>query len=68
MRCIFCKSTDTSVVDSRLVDDNRIKRRRECRVCKKRFNTYEEVEFQPITVIKKDNSTAPFDRKKFITE
>ena len=53
MRCIFCKSTDTSVVDSRLVDDNRIKRRRECRVCKKRFNTYEEVEFQPITVIKK---------------
>lgn len=64
MRCIFCKSTDTSVVDSRLVDDNRIKRRRECRVCKKRFNTYEEVEFQPITVIKKDNSTAPFDRKK----
>lgn len=64
MRCIFCKCEDTSVVDSRLVEHNRIKRRRECRLCKKRFNTFEEIEFQPIIVIKKDNSTAPFDKVK----
>lgn len=64
MRCIFCKKEDTGVVDSRLIDGNKIKRRRECKFCKKRFNTFEEVEFQPITVIKKDNNTAPFDKKK----
>lgn len=64
MRCIFCKHEDTGVVDSRLMENNKIKRRRECRFCKKRFNTYEEVEFQPITVIKKDNNTAPFNKEK----
>lgn len=64
MRCIFCKYEDTSVVDSRLIDNNKIKRRRECKKCKKRFNTYEEVEQQPILVIKKDGSTQPFSKNK----
>lgn len=64
MKCIFCKFEDTSVVDSRPFGKNQIKRRRECKNCKKRFNTHEIIDFQPITVIKKDGSVAPFDRNK----
>lgn len=63
MRCIYCKYEDTSVVDTRPVD-NKIKRRRECKVCKKRFNTFEEIEIQPIIVIKKNGCVVPFDRNK----
>lgn len=64
MKCIYCKAEDTSVVDSRQVEENKIKRRRECRLCNKRFNTYEEVYIKPITVIKKDGTTMPFNKEK----
>lgn len=65
MKCPFCSSDNTRVIDSRPADDNNsIPRRRLCDVCKKRFTTYEKVETIPLIVIKKDNNREQFDRSK----
>lgn len=67
MKCPFCGYTESKVVDSRPTDeDARIRRRRECLKCQKRFTTYEIVETTPIMVIKKDGSRALFDRDKLL--
>ena len=43
MRCPFCKSKDTAVVDSRASEDGfSIRRRRQCSHCGKRFTTFIE--------------------------
>ena len=65
MKCTFCGFDDSKVIDSRAVDE-RIRRRRECLKCAKRFTTYESVETMPIIVIKKDCSRESFDRTKLI--
>ncbi len=67
MRCPFCKTDDSRVVDSRPSRDGRaIRRRRECLSCRERFTTYERIEeFQPL-VVKKDGRREPFDRRKII--
>lgn len=65
MKCPFCSSDNTRVIDSRPAEDNSsIRRRRMCDVCKKRFTTYEKVETIPLIVIKKDNNREQFDRSK----
>ena len=65
MRCPFCGSEDTKVMDSRPTDDGlAIRRRRECNACGKRFSTYERVETFPIMVVKKDQTREPYDRSK----
>ncbi len=65
MKCPFCGSDNTRVVDSRPADDNlAIRRRRECDDCKKRFTTYEKVETIPLMVIKKDGTRERYDRRK----
>lgn len=65
MKCPYCGCEESKVVDSRPTDDgDRIRRRRECNDCQKRFTTYEIVESTPIIVIKKDNSREVFDREK----
>ncbi len=65
MKCPFCSSDNTRVIDSRPADDNNsIRRRRLCDTCKKRFTTYEKVETIPLIVIKKDNNREQFDRSK----
>ena len=65
MKCIYCGSMDSKVVDSRQNEDGTsIRRRRECVVCGKRFTTYETVESTPIMVIKKDGSRQAFDLNK----
>ena len=68
MKCPFCTSLDTKVIDSRPDKDNTaIRRRRGCEACGKRFTTYERVEeLQPL-VIKKDGRREPFDRLKLIS-
>ncbi|MDD3192380.1 MAG: transcriptional regulator NrdR [Oscillospiraceae bacterium] len=63
MKCPFCGYHDSKVIDSRAVDE-RIRRRRECLQCSRRFTTYESVETMPIIVIKKDGSRESFDRNK----
>lgn len=68
MKCPYCGSDDTRVIDSRPADDNNsIRRRRLCDGCGKRFTTYEKVETIPLIVIKKDNNREQFDRSKIET-
>lgn len=65
MKCPFCSSDNTRVIDSRPADDNNsIRRRRICDECGKRFTTYEKVETIPLIVIKKDNNREKYDRSK----
>ena len=65
MRCPFCSSENTRVVDSRPVEDtNSVRRRRMCDNCGKRFTTYERVETIPLTVIKKDQNREQYSRTK----
>ena len=65
MRCPFCSYGESKVVDSRPTDDGeRIRRRRECLRCQRRFTTYEAIETVPLMVLKKDGSIEGFDRNK----
>ncbi|MDD4797471.1 MAG: transcriptional regulator NrdR [Eubacteriales bacterium] len=65
MKCIFCNSTDSKVVDSRPTEDGcSIRRRRECVVCGKRFTTYEKVESPMVLVVKKDGRREAFNVNK----
>lgn len=65
MKCPYCSSENTRVIDSRPADDNNsIRRRRLCDVCGKRFTTYEKVETIPLIVVKKDNNREQYDRAK----
>ena len=65
MKCPYCSSDNTRVIDSRPADDNcSIRRRRLCDDCGKRFTTYEKVETIPLVVIKKDNNREQYDRSK----
>ncbi len=67
MKCPFCGYTESKVIDSRPTDEfARIRRRRECLGCTKRFTTYEVVESLPIIVVKKDKSRETFDREKLL--
>ncbi|MBR5922353.1 MAG: transcriptional regulator NrdR [Clostridia bacterium] len=68
MKCPFCAFEESKVIDSRPTDEGeRIRRRRECLKCGKRFTTYEIIESLPIIVIKKDKSREVFDRQKLMT-
>lgn len=65
MKCPYCSSENTRVIDSRPADENTsIRRRRCCDTCGKRFTTYEKVETIPLIVIKKDNNREQYDRRK----
>ncbi|MBR4953624.1 MAG: transcriptional repressor NrdR [Oscillospiraceae bacterium] len=67
MRCPFCTSPDSKVIDSRPADEgNSIRRRRECLACQKRFTTYEIIERMPLVIIKRDGSRQSFDKIKII--
>ena len=67
MRCPYCGEIESKVIDSRPADDGeRIRRRRECLSCSKRFTTYEIVETVPLMVIKKDKSREAFNRQKLL--
>ena len=67
MKCPYCSFEESKVIDSRSADDGeRIRRRRECLGCGKRFTTYEVVEKPMLMVYKKDGSFEPFDRAKLI--
>lgn len=65
MKCPFCGYEESKVIDSRPTDEGeKIRRRRECIACAKRFTTYEIIETVPIVVVKKDKSRQAFDRVK----
>lgn len=65
MKCPFCSTENTRVIDSRPAEDNNaIRRRRQCDACGKRFTTYEKVESIPVMVVKKGNIREAYDRDK----
>jgi transcriptional repressor NrdR len=65
MRCPFCRHPKTRVVDKRNLEErDTIRRRRECLSCKRRFSTYERIEWTGVSVIKKDGRRESFDRNK----
>ena len=67
MKCPFCSYEESKVIDSRPTDEGeRIRRRRECLNCQKRFTTYEVIESLPIIVIKKDKYREVFNREKLL--
>lgn len=67
MRCPFCNYPDNRVLESRSAEAGQsIRRRRECLRCKRRFTTYEQIEFVPVTVIKRDGRRESFDRSKLL--
>jgi transcriptional repressor NrdR len=68
MKCPFCKSPDTQVIDSRVSDDGEsIRRRRKCTSCSKRFTTYETIELRMPQVVKQDGTRSEFDLAKLRT-
>lgn len=68
MKCPYCLYPESKVIDSRPADDGqRIRRRRECIKCAKRFTTYEAIEGQPVIIIKRDKSRQVFDRTKLLS-
>ena len=67
MKCPYCGYGESKVIDTRPADEGeRIRRRRECLSCEKRFTTYEVVETTPLMVIKKDGSREIFSRDKLL--
>jgi transcriptional repressor NrdR len=70
VRCPYCDSAKTSVVDSRPSEDgSSIRRRRACENegCGQRFTTYERIEkARRLTVVKRDASRVPFDSEKIL--
>ena len=67
MKCMYCNSTESRVIDSRPTDEGlAIRRRRECVNCGRRFTTYEKIENVQIMVIKKDGRREAFDRSKLL--
>ena len=68
MKCPFCGSPESKVIDKRETDnDEHTRRRRECLSCQKRFTTYERVELANLIIIKKDGVRQQFDRQKMLS-
>ncbi|MGZ3689134.1 MAG: transcriptional regulator NrdR [Bdellovibrionota bacterium] len=65
MKCPYCSTLDTKVIDSRINQTSDItRRRRECPRCEGRFTTYERVEEVMPSIIKKDGRREPYARPK----
>ena len=64
MLCSFCKTGDTSVVDSRPTEDGTAIRRRRTCSCGQRFTTFERIQYRELTVVKKNGRKSIFDRDK----
>ncbi|MBE5756046.1 MAG: transcriptional repressor NrdR [Clostridiales bacterium] len=68
MKCVYCGSEESKVIDSRASEElNAIKRRRECLGCGRRFNTYETIELTPIMVVKSNGNRERFSKEKIRT-
>ena len=65
MRCPFCRSEDTRVIDSRLADEgDAVRRRRECGACNERFTTLERASLRMPYVVKSDGKRESFNEEK----
>ncbi|HKK95884.1 MAG TPA: transcriptional regulator NrdR [Anaerovoracaceae bacterium] len=67
MKCPYCNSLATKVIDSRPVEEGlAIRRRRECENCGKRFTTFEKIEESLLVVIKSNGKRESFDKNKIV--
>lgn len=67
MKCPFCTSLESKVIDSRLgKEETSIRRRRECLGCNSRYTTYERVEEVELLIVKKGGVRETFDRSKIV--
>lgn len=67
MKCPYCAHDESKVIDSRPTEEGeKIRRRRECLQCGKRFTTYEVIESVPVLVVKRDKSREAFDSQKLL--
>jgi transcriptional repressor NrdR len=65
MRCPYCHSENTRVVDSRESDEGEtVRRRRACQDCDERYTTYERVELHLPYVVKSDGTRERFNENK----
>lgn len=64
MKCPFCKHEETPVLDTRVSEDDSIRRRRRCNHCEKRFTTYERIELAMPAIVKKNGSRTDFETAK----
>ena len=68
MKCPFCSSQETQVIDSRVSEEGDVvRRRRRCTVCHKRFTTYEGAELRMPTIVKSNGQREDFSRNKLET-
>ena len=65
MKCPYCAVRTSRVVDTR-PSGERIRRRRECTVCERRFTTYEYIALSNPIVVKRDGRREEFDRDKIL--
>mgnify|MGYP006269753151 CR=1 FL=1 len=63
MKCVYCDHEKSKVIDTRDSSD-KIRRRRECKECGRRFTTYETAESLDITVTKRDGEDEKFSEEK----
>ncbi|TEA79060.1 transcriptional regulator NrdR [Allopusillimonas ginsengisoli] len=65
MKCPFCSSFDTQVIDSRVSEEgDTIRRRRRCTACERRFTTYERAELVMPAVVKRNGTRTEFNIDK----
>jgi transcriptional repressor NrdR len=67
MKCPFCGNPDSKVIDSRSAENGQvIRRRRECKNCRRRFTTFERFEQFPVAVVKRNGDKEPYRREKIL--
>ena len=66
MECPYCGAEDSRVVHTTRSEGGSIRRRRECKSCGGRFNTFERTELITPMLIKHDGNREEFKRDKLI--
>jgi transcriptional repressor NrdR len=66
MRCPYCKSDLSKVIDTSHDSRGGVRRRRECEACGQRFSTYERPIMATPLIVKQDGTREEFDREKLI--
>lgn len=66
MRCPYCQSEESKVIDTTHDSQGGIRRRRECEHCGKRYSTYERLIRQTPLIVKRDGTREEFDREKLL--
>ncbi len=66
MKCPYCESEHSRVVDTSHDNRGGIRRRRECDDCGQRFSTYERPILATPLIVKQDGTREEFDRDKLL--